>query len=763
MKKSFLLSFTFLLLILLLSCGSNKIISFSPETENSVRLAPYVSEEMLNATYWIKRSKNPNKVKMSKSEIAVWNRMLYSPQYNGSVFMNDLRSFDSYVSSEELRLDLFRHPGRVSWFKKILGKNGEQIRELSRKDWRAIYEKMNYPLLERFEYFMRESGRESEKFNLDFPVRRAICVKRGDIRLIPDDSFYSDNKDYWYDDVAQNSGILMNEPVLVLFESKDSEWYFIKSSFCFGWIKSSHIAFCSDSEFLRYFDYTEKNPASFVTITTDRYLLGSDYVLTEMNSEFDQLPELFMGTYLHCASWADERFSMDGSGRIPYACYAVEIPYRKSDGFLDFACAMVPAGICSPGLLDYTTASVLTLAFQSLGIRYGWGGMTKSRDCSEYLKDIFRCFGFTLPRNSRSQLAMPGKTIDFEKKSESARSSKLASLESGTPLGFPGHVFMYLGNVGGKNYVIGALGAYYVDLDESDGIEKYDPIDANSVSVNTMGVLRKTGKSWLETLKKAKELYDDGNFYDSRIAFNPKWTYADFSKINSGISVLYKAASKRKNLTVAVNAGHGTKGGSKLKTFSHPDKTPKVTGGTNAAGSLESIAISDGMVFRNGRREAEVNLRTAHLLRDMLLEAGYDVLMIRDCEDVQLDNIARTVMANNNADIHIAIHYDSDGEKADKGVFYCSVPEGIKKLPNVKKHWKESERLGECLVQALSAQDLIVYRNGKQDIDLTQTSYSTIPSVDIELGNQHTDTQTEEIKKRAKALLEGVELFFKKN
>ena len=212
-----------------------------------------------------------------------------------------------------------------------------------------------------------------------------------------------------------------------------------------------------------------------------------------------------------------------------------------------------------------------------------------------------------------------------------------------------------------------------------------------------------------------------------------------------------------------MNAGHGTKGGSKLKTFSHSDKTPKVTGGTNAAGSLESIAISDGMVFRNGRREAEVNLRTAHLLRDMLLEAGYDVLMIRDCEDVQLDNIARTVMANNNADIHIAIHYDKDGEKADKGVFYCSVPEGIKKLPNVKKHWKESERLGECLVQALSAQDLIVYRNGKQDIDLTQTSYSTIPSVDIELGNQHTDTQTEEIKKRAKALLEGVELFFKKN
>ena len=37
-----------------------------------------------------------------------------------------------------------------------------------------------------------------------------------------------------------------------------------------------------------------------------------------------------------------------------------------------------------------------------------------------------------------------------------------------------------------------------------------------------------------------------------------------------------------------------------------------------------------------------------------------------------LDNIARTVFANNNADYHIALHYDSTS--SNKGAFYISVP-----------------------------------------------------------------------------------------
>ncbi len=51
------------------------------------------------------------------------------------------------------------------------------------------------------------------------------------------------------------------------------------------------------------------------------------------------------------------------------------------------------------------------------------------------------------------------------------------------------------------------------------------------------------------------------------------------------------------------------------------------------------------MTFSDGTAESKVTLAMAKSTEDKLLSAGYDVLMIRDGEDVQLDNIARSVIA----------------------------------------------------------------------------------------------------------------------
>ena len=157
------------------------------------------------------------------------------------------------------------------------------------------------------------------------------------------------------------------------------------------------------------------------------------------------------------------------------------------------------------------------------------------------------------------------------------------------------------------------------------------------------------------------------------VTWNPSWKYAEFSKINTGTAYLYRSeAANRKGITVCVNAGHGTSGGSGVKTLCHPDGTPKVTGGTTGAGATQAVAVSGGMTFSDGTAEARVTLAMAKKLKEKLLSAGYDVLMIRESDDVQLDNIARTVIANNRADCHIALHWDSTVN--DKGAFYMSVP-----------------------------------------------------------------------------------------
>lgn len=248
-----------------------------------------------------------------------------------------------------------------------------------------------------------------------------------------------------------------------------------------------------------------------------------------------------------------------------------------------------------------------------------------------------------------------------------------------------------------------------------------------------------------------------------QITLDSTWEYADHSKINTGAAVLYLASEESgcKGIVIGVNAGHGTAGGAKVKTLCHPDVSAKVTGGSTAAGATEAAAVSGGMTFQDGTPEREVTLRMAQILRDKLLSSGYDVLMLRDSEDVQLDNVARTVICNNVADCHIALHWDSgDGKNYDKGCFYISVPEALKTMEPVASHWQQHDTLGTDLVEGLREQGAMIYGKGNMSIDLTQTSYSTIPSVDMELGNAYSDHSDEVLEQLATGLLAGINTYF---
>lgn len=259
-----------------------------------------------------------------------------------------------------------------------------------------------------------------------------------------------------------------------------------------------------------------------------------------------------------------------------------------------------------------------------------------------------------------------------------------------------------------------------------------------------------------EEAEEAQVVYEDGG----QITLDPSWTYADHSKINSGAAVLYKAADNRKEIVVGVNAGHGTSGGTKVKTLCHPDGSAKVTGGTTAAGSTEAVAVSSGMTFQDGTPESSVTLKMAQILKEKLLAAGYDVLMLRDGDDVQLDNVARTVICNNAADCHIALHWDGDGLNYDKGCFYISVPDGLKSMEPVASHWSEHNALGAALVEGLRANGAKINGGGSMSIDLTQTSYSTVPSVDMELGNACSDHSDSALELLGDGLVQGVNSYF---
>ena len=243
------------------------------------------------------------------------------------------------------------------------------------------------------------------------------------------------------------------------------------------------------------------------------------------------------------------------------------------------------------------------------------------------------------------------------------------------------------------------------------------------------------------------------------ISWNPEWEYADYSAIHTSDVILYRSLHEGRPV-ITINAGHGTQGGSSVKTLCHPDGTPKVTGGSTAEGAIKATAVSSGTTMLDGTAEAKVNLKLALIVRDKLLDAGFSVLMIREEDDVQLDNIARTVFANNNSDCHIALHYDST--ENDKGFYYMSVPDvsSYRNMEPVASHWQEHHALGDSLLEGMRSVDYKIYSDGKLPVDLTQTSYSTVASVDVEVGDRGSSYSDDVHNKIADGIVAGMKLYF---
>ena len=246
-----------------------------------------------------------------------------------------------------------------------------------------------------------------------------------------------------------------------------------------------------------------------------------------------------------------------------------------------------------------------------------------------------------------------------------------------------------------------------------------------------------------------------------QISLTDDLEFAQFSKIHTDPAILYENHKENSNgITICVNAGHGTNGGESERTQCHPDGTPKVTGGSTSEGSTTAMAVASGMTFLDGTEERAVTLPAAIFLKDRLLDAGYNVLMIRETEDVQLDNIARTVLANNYAQAHVALHWDST--ESDKGAYYMKVPsvDSYKSMYPVSETWEKSDAFGDCLVEGLRQAGRTIYGSGSMEMDLTQTSYSKVPSIDIELGDRASDHSDEQLQNIAEGLLMGINSYF---
>ncbi len=258
---------------------------------------------------------------------------------------------------------------------------------------------------------------------------KAVVVRDSDVRAVPTNKpFYLSPKGYPFDRY-QNSLIFQGTPVLITHFNLDKTYAHIQSSFVYGWIKVSDLAYMRDKDI----ELLTKLK-NYVMPIKDKIPLYTDYGGFYTNARVGELFAL-----------------------IPQSQKTPQKPQKKelkAYGFLRDAKGYADL---QSVILDEKDFFVFPKAFNSenmayfidtmLGQKYGWGGLLGNRDCSAFTRDSFANFAILLPRNSYAQSRYANNYVDLS--SMKAKEKEDYILKNATPFGtliyLKGHIMLYLG------------------------------------------------------------------------------------------------------------------------------------------------------------------------------------------------------------------------------------------------------------------------------------------------------------------------------
>ncbi|EMG84475.1 NlpC/P60 family protein [Helicobacter pylori GAM101Biv] len=258
---------------------------------------------------------------------------------------------------------------------------------------------------------------------------KAVVARDSDVRAVPTNKpYYLSPKGYPFDRY-QNSLIFQGTPVLITHFNTDKTYAHIQSSFVYGWIKVSDLAYMHDKdiELLTKIKNYVMPIRDKIPLYTD---YGDFYTQARVGELFALIPK-----------------SQNASQNPPKKELKAYGFLRDSKGYATLQSVILNEKDFFVFPKAFTSENMAYFIDTMLGQKYGWGGLLGNRDCSAFTRDSFANFGILLPRNSYAQSRYANNYVDLS--SMKAKEKEDYIIKNATPFGtliyLKGHIMLYLG------------------------------------------------------------------------------------------------------------------------------------------------------------------------------------------------------------------------------------------------------------------------------------------------------------------------------